>query len=164
VNIYRSVVRPVLFSGLKADPEWLHQQTLHTLGWLDHHHKEPSARWLQQQVGKSYCLADDRLEQQLWGLHFQNPIGLAAGFDKDGVASGVWSSFGFGFAELGTVTAIAQPGNPQPRLFRLPLDHAALNRMGFNNRWAAAMAATLQQRWGQGRGERGKQRKGSKGQ
>ncbi len=162
VNIYRSVVRPVLFSGLKADPEWLHQQTLNTLGWLDQHHQEPSARWLQHQVGKSYRLADDRLEQQLWGLHFQNPIGLAAGFDKDGVASGVWSSFGFGFAELGTVTAIAQAGNPRPRLFRLPLDHAALNRMGFNNRGAAVMAATLQQRWGrgergEGRGERGAQ-------
>jgi len=154
VNIYRSVVRPVLFSGLKADPEWLHQQTLNTLGWLDQHHKEPSARWLQHQVGKSYRLADDRLTQQLWGLHFNNPIGLAAGFDKNGVASGVWSSFGFGFAELGTVTAIAQPGNPPPRLFRLPLDHAALNRMGFNNRGAVVMAATLQQRWGQGeRGE-----------
>lgn len=160
MNIYRSVVRPVLFSGLKADPEWLHQQTLHTLGWLDRHHKELSARWLQHQVGKSYRLADDRLEQQLWGLHFQNPIGLAAGFDKDGVASGVWSSFGFGFAELGTVTAIAQPGNPQPRLFRLPLDHAALNRMGFNNRGAAVMAATLQQRWGQGEtGEEREERK-----
>ena len=154
MNIYRSVVRPVLFSGLKADPEWLHQQTLNTLGWLDQHHKEPSARWLQHQVGKSYRLADDRLTQQLWGLHFNNPIGLAAGFDKNGVASGVWSSFGFGFAELGTVTAIAQPGNPPPRLFRLPLDHAALNRMGFNNRGAAAMAATLQQRWGEC-GERG---------
>jgi dihydroorotate dehydrogenase len=155
VNIYRSVVRPVLFSGLKAEPEWLHQQTLNTLGWLDQHHNEPSARWLQQQIGKSYRLADDRLEQQLWGLHFQNPIGLAAGFDKDGVASGVWSSFGFGFAELGTVTAIAQAGNPPPRLFRLPLDYAALNRMGFNNRGAAVMAATLQQRWGERRKERG---------
>ncbi|MBD2076429.1 quinone-dependent dihydroorotate dehydrogenase [Phormidium sp. FACHB-592] len=158
MNIYRSVVRPVLFSGLKADPEWLHQQTLNTLGWLDQHHKEPSARWLQHQVGKSYRLADDRLTQRLWGLHFQNPIGLAAGFDKDGVASGIWSSFGFGFAELGTVTAIAQTGNPLPRLFRLPLDHAALNRMGFNNRGATVMAATLQQRWG----ERGEERGGSK--
>lgn len=97
-----------------------------------------------------YGYSDPRLQQSLWGLPFENPIGLAAGFDKDGVASGVWSSFGFGFAELGTVTAHAQPGNPQPRLFRLPADRAALNRMGFNNCGAAEMATTLQQRWREG--------------
>jgi dihydroorotate dehydrogenase len=147
VDIYRSVIRPALFSGLKADPEWLHQQTLSALGWLDRHHHQPPAHWLQAQLTKAYCLKDDRLAQSLWGLRFSNPIGLAAGFDKDGVASGVWSSFGFGFAELGTVTFTAQPGNPTPRLFRLPLDNAALNRMGFNNQGAALMAATLRQRW-----------------
>lgn len=96
-----------------------------------------------------YGYSDPRLQQSLWGLPFENPIGLAAGFDKDGVASGVWSSFGFGFAELGTVTAHAQPGNSQPRLFRLPADRAALNRMGFNNRGAAEMAVMLKQRWGE---------------
>ena len=151
MDIYRSIVRPVLFSGLKADPEWLHQQTLSTLGWLDQHHHQPSARWLQDQLARAYCLTDDRLAQSLWDLQFSNPIGLAAGFDKDGVASGVWSSFGFGFAELGTVTFTAQPGNPPPRLFRLPLDRAALNRMGFNNQGAAVMAAVLEQRWGEGK-------------
>jgi len=71
---------------------------------------------------------------------------LAAGFDKDGVAAGVWPNLGFGFAEVGTVTFQAQPGNPQPRLFRLPLDQAALNRMGFNNQGAAAMAAMFEAR------------------
>ncbi len=148
VNIYQSIVRPVLFTGLKADPEWLHQQTLSALGWLDQTHRQPAVHWLQAQLAATYCLTDDRLAQSVWGLSFSNPIGLAAGFDKDGVASGVWSSFGFGFAELGTVTFSAQPGNPPPRLFRLPLDHAALNRMGFNNQGAAMMAAVLQQRWG----------------
>ena len=147
MDIYRSIIRPVLFSGLKADPEWLHQQTLSALGWLDQHHDQVLAHWLQDQLAKAYCLSDDRLTQSLWGLQFSSPIGLAAGFDKDGVASGVWSSFGFGFTELGTVTFTAQPGNPPPRLFRLPLDRAALNRMGFNNQGAAAMVATLQQRW-----------------
>lgn len=147
MDIYRSVIRPALFSGLKADPEWLHQQTLSALGWLDHYHHQPPSRWLQNQLARLYSLHDDRLMQSLWGLQFSNPIGLAAGFDKDGVASGVWSSFGFGFAELGTVTFTGQPGNPTPRLFRLPLDNAALNRMGFNNRGAAVMVATLQQRW-----------------
>lgn len=98
---------------------------------------------MQAQLQQSLCVCDARLEQTLWGLRFPNPVGLAAGFDKDGVAAGVWSSLGFGFAELGTVTFQAQPGNPRPRLFRLPLDKAALNRMGFNNWGAAAMAARL---------------------
>jgi dihydroorotate dehydrogenase len=146
--MYRSIIRPVLFSGLKADPEWLHQQTLSALGWLDQQHGHPSVRWLQARLAKAYCLTDDRLSQSLWGLNFSNPIGLAAGFDKDGVASGIWPHFGFGFAELGTVTFNAQPGNSLPRLFRLPLDHAALNRMGFNNQGAARMAAVFQGRWG----------------
>ena len=121
------------------------------MGWLDRHHQQPPSQWLQDQLAKAYCLTDDRLTQSLWGLQFSNPVGLAAGFDKDGVASGVWSSFGFGFAELGTVTFTGQPGNPLPRLFRLPLDRAALNRMGFNNQGAARMAAVLKQRWGEGK-------------
>ncbi len=85
--------------------------------------------------------------KKLWGLEFPNPVGLAAGFDKDGLAAGMWSSFGFGFAEIGTVTLQAQPGNPPPRLFRLPVDKAALNRMGFNNCGSAAMAAQLAERF-----------------
>jgi dihydroorotate dehydrogenase len=72
---------------------------------------------------------------------------LAAGFDKDGTAAGMWSSFGFGFAELGAVTLHSQPGNPRPRMFRLPEDKAALNRMGANNLGAAVMADTLGQTW-----------------
>lgn len=80
----------------------------------------------------------------LWGQNFSNPIGLAAGFDKDGIAANLWSGFGFGFAELGTVTFHAQLGNPRPRLFRLPADRAALNRMGFNNQGAAVLAQRLQ--------------------
>ncbi|MEN9521502.1 MAG: dihydroorotate dehydrogenase, partial [Cyanobacteriota bacterium] len=80
-------------------------------------------------------------------LDFNNPLGLAAGFDKDGTAAGMWSSFGFGFAELGAVTFLSQPGNPRPRMFRLPEDKAALNRMGANNLGAAVMADTLGQTW-----------------
>jgi dihydroorotate dehydrogenase len=79
-------------------------------------------------------------------MKFPNPLGLAAGFDKDGVGASLWHNFGFGFAELGTVTYHPQPGNPPPRLFRLPLDQAALNRMGFNNAGAVAMAARLKER------------------
>lgn len=143
--VYRSILRPVLFSGLNADPEWLHQQTMQACAWLARTGDRPPAQWIHQRLQQSYCFSDPQLEQTLWGLKFQNPVGLAAGFDKDGVATGVWPRFGFGFAEVGTVTFHPQPGNLRPRLFRLPLDRAAINRMGFNNQGAAQMAATLKQ-------------------
>jgi dihydroorotate dehydrogenase len=101
--------------------------------------------WIRNWLQRSCNFHDPCLKQSLWGLNFLNPVGLAAGFDKDGVAAGIWSNFGFGFAELGTVTLHRQPGNPCPRLFRLPLDQAAINRMGFNNQGAAQMAAVLRQ-------------------
>jgi dihydroorotate dehydrogenase len=150
VDFYQSAIRPLLFSGLKADPEWLHQQTLTSLEWLDS--KAPAfvrSRTLET-LQQQYVLRDDRLAQTLWGLRFDNPLGLAAGFDKNGVAAGLWASFGFGFAEMGTVTLHGQPGNPQPRLFRLMADEAALNRMGFNNDGAQALADRLagQSDWG----------------
>ncbi len=152
MDIYQNAVRPLLFSGLRADAEDVHQQLMRSLGWLDASHAHPLSRWSQARLHQSCALDNSRLEQVLFGpagVRFPNPIGLAAGFDKDGVASGVWGHFGFGFAELGTVTHHAQPGNPKPRLFRLPADQAALNRMGFNNQGAAVMAERLRQRWGQ---------------
>ena len=69
----------------------------------------------------------------MFGVDFPDPVGLAAGMDKDGVALPAWPALGFGFVEVGTVTAHAQPGNPRPRLFRLPASEAVINRMGFNN-------------------------------
>jgi dihydroorotate dehydrogenase len=86
---------------------------------------------------------DPRLAQNLFGLTFANPIGLAAGLDKNAELPHLWPRFGFGHAELGTVTARPQPGNPPPRLFRLPEQRALINRMGFNNDGAAAVAARL---------------------
>jgi dihydroorotate dehydrogenase len=86
---------------------------------------------------------DPILGSTVFGVHFPGPLGLAAGFDKDGRGMAVWGALGFGYAEVGTVTAQPQPGNPAPRLFRLPEDRALLNRMGFNNRGAAALAARL---------------------
>ncbi|WP_066380385.1 quinone-dependent dihydroorotate dehydrogenase [Anabaena sp. CA = ATCC 33047] len=144
MDIYQVAVRPVLFNLVKADPEWSHHQAIGLLSWLSHQNHTGN-HWLPNLLQKSLCLNNHRLEQNLFGLQFPNPVGLAAGFDKDGVASGIWSSMGFGFAELGTVTFVAQPGNPRPRLFRLPLDQAVLNRMGFNNRGAAVMAQRLSQ-------------------
>ncbi len=145
LDIYQAGIRPLLFSGLKADPEWVHQQTIQLCTWMEQTRNQAPSHWLQRRLQETCSIADPRLEQSLWGLTFKNPVGLAAGFDKDGVAAGIWSSFGFGFAELGTVTFHAQPGNPHPRLFRLPLDQAAINRMGFNNQGAAQMAAVLAQ-------------------
>lgn len=142
-DLYQSVLRPFLFSGLRADPEWLHQQTLQVLEWLD---RNPAGHsWITQQLHNAYTYQSVRLQQSLWGLDFPNPLGLAAGFDKNGMGTGLWSHFGFGFAELGTVTFQAQPGNPRPRLFRLLQDEAVLNRMGFNNQGAAQLQARLRQ-------------------
>lgn len=138
---------PLLLSAVKSDPETAHRQMLKTLSQLQESRDSAWGNLAIKHLQKSFCLRDSRLEQHLWGLNFANPVGLAAGFDKDGVAAGIWSSFGFGFAELGAVTFHAQPGNPRPRLFRLPLDRAALNRMGANNLGAAVMADTLKQTW-----------------
>ena len=151
VDWYQHGVRPLLFNGVNLDPEWLHQQTLAAL----HAVATPDAapRWLlapAQQWLRDRCqVTDPRLAQTLWGLSFANPLGLAAGFDKDGQAALAWSLLGFGYAELGTVTWHAQPGNPRPRLFRLPRDRAVINRMGFNNGGAAQLAVRLGQYWQQ---------------
>ncbi|MGB3692614.1 MAG: quinone-dependent dihydroorotate dehydrogenase [Spirulinaceae cyanobacterium] len=143
MNIYKKMLRPLLFSGLKADPEILHKRSLKLLNWL-----EFRVSWLLPQLEYSFGFQDTRLEQNLWGINFPNPLGLAAGFDKDGMAAGVWGSMGFGFAELGTVTYYPQPGNPLPRLFRLPEDEAALNRMGFNNQGSSILKESLAKRKG----------------
>ncbi|MDA0265606.1 MAG: quinone-dependent dihydroorotate dehydrogenase [Cyanobacteria bacterium] len=153
VDVYQDFMRPLLFQGLKTDPEWLHVRALEALAWLAPGHgddsrptgREPIQRWLTQQTHYS----DPRLAQTLWHCDFANPLGLAAGFDKDGTAALAWPLLGFGLAELGTVTLHPQPGNPRPRLFRLPADQAVLNRMGFNNGGAAALAARLQRYWSQ---------------
>ena len=138
---------PLLLSSVKSDPETAHRQMLKTLNNLEINRHSVWGSLAIKQLEKSFCVADKRLQQTLWGLDFNNPFGLAAGFDKDGTAAGIWSSFGFGFAELGAVTLHSQPGNPRPRMFRLPEDQAALNRMGANNLGAAVMADTLAQTW-----------------
>lgn len=86
---------------------------------------------------------DPVLAATVFGVRFPGPLGLAAGFDKDGLGLNAWGALGFGYAEVGTVTSAAQPGNPEPRLFRLPADRALLNRMGFNNHGAGALALQL---------------------
>lgn len=145
MDIYRNALRPLLFSAIKIDPEFAHQNSIQFLQWLDETKDSQPTATILKQFDRAFCYRDSRLSQQLWGVEFPNPLGLAAGFDKDGVAGGIWGSFGMGFAELGTVTYHSQPGNHRPRLFRLLEDKAVLNRMGFNNRGSAALAERLQQ-------------------
>jgi dihydroorotate dehydrogenase len=146
LDIYQLALRPLLFSALKADPEAVHKQSLALLHSIDSSPRAPLSKLAKASLQQYFCRSDRKLEQSVFGLNFPNPVGLAAGFDKDGIAAGMWQYLGFGFAELGTVTYHPQPGNPQPRLFRLPQDRAALNRMGFNNLGSEAMATALKQR------------------
>jgi dihydroorotate dehydrogenase len=146
LDIYQLAVRPLLFSALKADPEVVHKRSLALLHAIDANPTAVLSKLAKACFGQYFCRSDERLTSSLFGLNFPNPVGLAAGFDKDGIAAGMWQYLGFGFAELGTVTYHPQPGNPQPRLFRLPQDRAALNRMGFNNLGSEAMMTALQQR------------------
>ena len=105
--------------------------------------KIPPVRWM---VGKLCRVDAPELRSTVFGVEFPAPMGLAAGFDKDAHCVDAWEAVGFGFAEVGTVTAEAQPGNPQPRLFRLPADRALVNRMGFNNHGAGNAANNLRSR------------------
>jgi dihydroorotate dehydrogenase len=126
-------VRPLLFL---TDPERIHHATLAALGWSGRH-----------AVGRALCgfAAGARGGQplELMGLRFRNRVGLGAGFDKDGLAIEGWAALGFGFVELGTVTPRPQAGNARPRLFRLPRDHALVNRMWFNDAGAEALARRI---------------------
>jgi dihydroorotate dehydrogenase len=97
-------------------------------------------------ASKILAVDDPILDNTVFGVRFPNPVGMAAGFDKDAKGVDAWGPLGFGFAEIGTVTAQAQPGNPAPRLFRLPEDRALINRMGFNNHGAGEAANHLRQR------------------
>jgi dihydroorotate dehydrogenase len=131
--IYERLARPVLFRLSGGDAEEAHERTLRWLTALGH---RPAALAAVRRFG---VLAP----RTVFGVRFPNPVGLAAGMDKNGVALPAWPALGFGFVEVGTVTAHAQPGNDRPRLHRLPASEAIVNRMGFNNEGAAALAQRL---------------------
>ncbi|QBE70253.1 Dihydroorotate dehydrogenase [Synechococcus sp. WH 8101] len=143
-SFYRRWLGPVLARDEGLDAEQLSRSALLALGQASLRRQWPGVSTVLQGVAGELNRRDLRLEQVLFGCRFANPVGLAAGFDKNGVAAGVWDRFGFGFAEVGTVTWHGQPGNPRPRLFRLAAERAALNRMGFNNNGAEAMRRTLE--------------------
>ena len=127
-------VRAVMF---RIDPERIHRIVAAVMRLAGY---TPGVRTL---VARLFAPQDPVLRSQVFGVDFPAPIGLAAGFDKSASGVNVWGQIGFGFAEVGTVTGRAQPGNPAPRLFRLPADRALINRMGFNNPGAEAAAAAL---------------------
>ena len=132
--LYRSIARPFLF---RLEPETAHEFALHALTTVlgtEAARLAAARRFVRAPFGPL----------KRFGLPFANPVGLAAGFDKNGIALRQLAALGFGFVEVGTVTHQAQPGNPRPRLFRLPRDRALINRQGFNNEGAAALARRLQ--------------------
>ncbi len=143
-KFYKHFIGPILAKDDGIDAEQLTQLALMILEKTSIYRNWPGIADLLNVLTTDLQRKDLRLQQKLFGCHFKNPIGLAAGFDKNGVAAGIWNCFGFGFAELGTVTWHPQKGNPRPRLFRLAAEQAALNRMGFNNRGAATMLRSLE--------------------
>ena len=137
--MYKVFIKPILFL---FDPEWVHHTVFSTLKLI---HRIPGMGNL---IKGFYQVKDQRLERKLFGLTFPNPVGLAAGFDKDAKLYKELSNFGFGFIEIGTLTPKPQPGNPKKRLFRLPEDGGLINRMGFNNEGVEAAIERLKRNKG----------------
>lgn len=123
------ILRKALF---QMDPETAHNRTVQALKCMQ------SIPWLKKLIASRMIVEDSRLASEVWGLTFPNPIGLAAGFDKDAEVYPGLAALGFGFVEVGTLTPRPQNGNPLPRIFRLPGDEAIINRMGFNNHGVAS--------------------------
>lgn len=135
--MYKLLIKPILFC---FTPETAHHVTFACVKFL---FKIPGVSSIFRLI---YAVEDKRLERTVFGITFPNPVGLAAGFDKDGKIVDEFSALGFGFIEIGTVTPVPQVGNDKPRLFRLPKDEAVINRMGFNNGGMKEIAARLRKR------------------
>lgn len=131
------LIKSILF---RFDPEVIHYRVM---SLLQRGYRIPIIRKV---IKEKFCLEHKDLDVQLWGLKFKNPVGLAAGFDKDARFTDELACLGFGFIEIGTLTPVAQDGNDKPRLFRLPKDKALINRMGFNNGGVKAAAERLRKR------------------
>ena len=138
--MYKFIVRPIFFL---FDPEKIHYFTFFLIKILS---KIPFVSLLFENL---YRIEDKRLERTLFGITFKNPVGLAAGFDKNAVLFNELANFGFGFIEIGTITPKGQVGNPKKRLFRLKDDHGIINRMGFNNDGIEAAIHNLKKNKGQ---------------
>ena len=137
MSFYKSIVKPVFFLW---QPERIHHMVFRTITIL---FRIPGVAALSRTL---FSVQDKRLERTVFGLKFQNPVGLAAGFDKDALLFDELGCLGFGFVEIGTLTPKAQAGNEKPRMFRLPGDEALINRMGFNNGGADLAAERLKKK------------------
>ncbi len=135
--MYPKFFRPFLFL---LPPEFIHRLVARVLPLL------VALPGMHLILRKKYCVRDKRLERRLFGLTFENPVGIAAGFDKEARLYNALGSFGFSHVEIGTITPVGQKGNLRPRLFRLPKDKALINRMGFNNEGMEAAARQLRKR------------------
>jgi dihydroorotate dehydrogenase len=135
--MYKHLIRPLFFL---VDPEKVHHQVVSLLKF------GMAIPGIKQLVRCSASINHTNLHKELFGLHFDNPVGIAAGFDKNAECYNELADLGFGFIEIGTVTPKGQQGNPVTRLFRLPVDHALINRMGFNNRGLEAAVQNLKKR------------------
>ena len=135
--MYKTLIRPILFT---KDPEEAHY---FTFGWIKRLFKIPGISALANSL---YNFKNDKLKTEAFGLTFDNPVGLAAGFDKDAKLYDELAAFGFGFIEIGTITPKGQAGNEKPRLFRLPEDQSLINRMGFNNEGIEGAIQRLKER------------------
>ena len=132
-SIMYKLIRPLLF---KIDSESAHDQMLQLASFINDAH-------LSSLVKVFFNFQQQNLETEVFGLNFKNPVGLAAGFDKNGQILNFLPALGFGHIEMGNITALPRPGNPKPRLFRLPKDHGLINRLGLNNEGADAIVARL---------------------
>ncbi|MEQ9376367.1 MAG: quinone-dependent dihydroorotate dehydrogenase [Imperialibacter sp.] len=135
--MYKALIKPFFFL---FSPEKAHYLAMDLLSLVC---KTPGGKWL---ISRLFSYQRPSLEKEVFGIKFPNPVGLAAGFDKDARWIDSLDALGFGFIEIGTLTPKAQEGNPKPRLFRLPEDESLINRMGFNNQGVDAAVARLRQR------------------
>ena len=143
-DLYNILLGKLLSQDEGIDAEILSNSALNAIKFASLNRNFPIFSNILSKASTDFQRNNTRLNQIIFGSHFKNPLGLAAGFDKNGVGAGIWSYFGFGFAELGTITWHAQKGNPKPRLFRIAKEKAALNRMGFNNDGAETFLKTIE--------------------
>ena len=143
-DLYNILLGQLLSQDEGIDAEILTNSALNAIKFASINRNFPLISNILLKASSDFQRNNSSLNQIVFGSHFKNPVGLAAGFDKNGVGAGLWNYFGFGFAELGTITWHAQEGNPKPRLFRIAKEKAALNRMGFNNQGAENFLKTIE--------------------
>ena len=143
-DLYNILLGQLLSQDEGIDAEILTNSALNAIKFASLNRNFPLISNILLKASSDFQRNNSSLNQIVFGSHFKNPVGLAAGFDKNGVGAGLWNYFGFGFAELGTITWHAQEGNPKPRLFRIAKEKAALNRMGFNNQGAENFLKTIE--------------------